>query len=293
MIIFLAISAFAKAQMGTSLVRFSGNQIIYNPGYAGSHGLFSANLNFRQFWIGLPGAPNFFSLNAHSPFFSERSAVGFALQREQFGPMTLSFGNLTYAYQIPLESGILSFGVQAGAIMGVTDWNAIDGHVQPNDPGFGEGRVATTRFDASFGALYRTARFFVGLSARHLTMPRFESVLDTFNDDMWYLQTRMQFLLVGGYNFVLNELWTLRPDLLMRYIHTEPLAVSVGAMVTYDQRFSLGAHFFSTQRALSLSFSAQLFDGFKIGYAYDLHFGRLRSFQQGTHEIFISYSFSH
>jgi hypothetical protein len=59
---FLASTGVANAQLGTPLAQYSGNQLIYNPGYAGSHDLFSANLSLRKLWVGLPGSPSLVSL---------------------------------------------------------------------------------------------------------------------------------------------------------------------------------------------------------------------------------------
>jgi len=285
---FLAATGATHAQLGTPLSQYSGNQLIYNPGYAGTQDLFSANLSIRRLWIGLPGAPNLISLNAHAPFQTERHALGFVYQREEWGPMIGHIVYANYAYKIDLGNSFLSLGLQAGFLNNVIDWDKIDFVTHPNDPGLGKGRTATTSPDINFGAYYHSQNFYLGLSAKHLTMPKFGRIkMD--NGEEWYSQKRIQYFMIGGYNFALSEEWDLRPELLVRYINTMPTTVGAGANVVYLNRFFLGAAFHTGQKSLSFTLKGEIMDGFRIGYSYDIHFGKLQSFQRGSHEISINY----
>jgi len=286
---FLAATAIANAQLGTPLAQYSGNQLIYNPGYAGVHDLFSANLSVRKLWVGLPGSPSLISLNAHAPFESQQNALGFVFQQERWGPMVGNIAHTTYAHKINLKENILSLGLQAGILNNVIDWDRIDHVMDEDDPGLGEARTKTTTLDVNFGAYYQTPSFYAGLSVKHLTMPKFGRLTLEETGEEWYSQKRMQFFLLGGYNFVLSDDWSIRPEMLVRYVRTVPVSVDIGINAVYLNRFFLGTAFHSGQRALSFTLKGEVMDGIRVGYSYDVYFGRIRSFQKGSHEISINY----
>jgi hypothetical protein len=68
-----------------------------------------------------------------------------------------------------------------------------------------------------------------------------------------------------------------------------PVSVTAGANVVYLNRFFLGAAFHTGQRALSITLKGEVMDGIRIGYSYDIHYGKIRPFQRGSHEVSINY----
>jgi len=270
------------------MAQYAGNQLIYNPAFAGAHDLFSANLSFKRLWVGMPNSPQLISFNMHAPFIDQRNALGFIFQRETFGPQAVNLVNVTYAYNFRIGGqNFLSLGVQGGLFNSLTDWNKVDRVKHPEDPFYGEGHWVTSRFDMGFGALFQSRDFYVGLSARHLTAPRFDEIY--FDGDNFHSRIRRQFFLVGAYNFMLGNYFDLRPRVLMRYKQNVPLAVSTGVDFVYLERFSVGVSIMTGLPTLTFAASAELFDGLRIGYAFDMNFGTLGPFQRGSHEIFISY----
>jgi type IX secretion system PorP/SprF family membrane protein len=286
---FLAVAAVAQAQLGTPLAQYSGNQLIYNPGYAGIHDLFSANLSVRKLWVGLPGSPSLISLNAHAPFQSQQNALGFVYQQERWGPMIGNIVHTTYAHKVNLGTHTLSLGLQAGFLNNIIDWDRIEYVMDDDDPGLGYARTSTTSLDVNVGAYYQTPRFYAGFSVKHLTMPKFARLTLEDTGEEWYSQQRMQFFLLGGYNFILSDEWSVRPEMLVRYVRAMPLSVDIGINVVYLNRFFLGTAFHTGQRAVSLTLKGEVKDGIRVGYSYDIHFGRIRQFQRGSHEISINY----
>jgi type IX secretion system PorP/SprF family membrane protein len=291
LIIALAIATNAAfAQTATPMAQYSGNQLIYNPGFAGAHDLLSANLSFRTLWSGIANSPTLISLNAHGPFSGLRHSVGLICQRETLGPQSVHLVNLTYSHKIHVgQRNFLSLGVQAGLFNSITDWNKVTFVRHPDDPGYGhDERWTSNKFDVGVGAHFQARDFYVGMSARHLTAPTFDKVHNVNGDD-WYSQVRRQFFLMGGYNFFVNHYFDIRPRLLMRYKHTVPLAVSAGVDIVYLDRVSFGLNFASGQQALTLALAGEIVEGLRIGYAYDINFGVLAPFQRGSHELFVSY----
>ena len=292
LITFLAFAGISMGQTGTPLAQYAGNQLIYNPGFAGAYNLFSANLSVRHQWINIPNSPTLISFNAHAPFRNQRNAMGFIYQREVWGPQSVHMTNVTYAHKLMLGSGtFLSLGVQAGLFNSVTDWDMLDFVQDPGDIGFGEGRQVTNRFDMNLGAYLQSEDFYLGFSVRHLTAPRFDVMQGQINghDTIVHSITSRQFFVMGGYNFSLTRDLDLRPHFFVRYKEAVPVSLSVGANLVYDNRFFVGSNFMTGQRAVSLVFMAEVMEGLRVGYSFDMHFGIIRAFQRGSHEISVNY----
>ena len=283
-----------KSQTATPMAQYAGNQMIFNPGFAGAHDLFSANLGVRTLWTGVPGSPRLISLNMHAPFIDQRNALGFIYQREEFGPQIVNLVNLTYAYKFYTgENSFISLGVQAGLFNSITDWGLVRFVRHPEDPAYGRGqRLPTNAFDIGLGIYFQAENFYLGFSGRHLTTPKFDeiSLSDNGMGTTVHSHTPRQFFLMGGYNFILTEDFDLRPRFLMRHMYGMPLVVNAGVELVYLNRFGFGTNFASGQRAVSLMGSIELFEGLRVSYAFDMNFGVLRPFQRGSHEILISYS---
>jgi len=288
----LVLTLTARAQTSTPMSQYAGNQLIFNPGFAGAHDLFSANLSFRTLWVGVPASPTLISFNMHAPFIDQRNALGFIFQRETFGPQAINLVNATYAYNFRIGGqAFLNLGMQVGLLNSVTDWSQVTHVTHPEDHGYGAGqRWATNRFDMGLGAFFQAPDFYAGLSVRHLTAPRFdETRRGGENGERYYSRIRRQVFLMGGYNFILNNIFDIRPRLKMRYKGGAPFAVNIGADLVYLDRFSFGMGFTTGTPTFTLAATAKVWDGIRVGYAFDMNFRVIRQFQRGSHEIFLSY----
>jgi len=294
--ILLIVAAFCTkgfAQIGTPLSQFSGNQLLFNPAYAGVYEMLTMNLSLRQQWTQLPGAPRILNFNGHSLIRQSKQAIGLVYTREEYGPIVGNYVYGNYAYRLYTRNGALNFGLQAGILNNVIDWNKFDeyGVDDPTDPGFGTDR-STTRFDLNVGAFYMSDNYYVGFSAKHITRPKFDNTIirDTAGRDAdRYSQMPTDWYLIAGSRFHLDDLWSIRPELLVRYVHTVPLSVNVGAYMYFTNDYSFGVNFMTGQKAVSFVAKAMITNNFRIGYSYDIYMGQVSPLQRGSHEIMINY----
>jgi type IX secretion system PorP/SprF family membrane protein len=278
------------AQIGTPLSQFSGNQIVYNPGYAGIYDLLSINLTVHKSWIQIPGSPQLINLNAHAPFRNQRHAMGLVLQNEAQGPLQGNFALANYAYKMYFGRSVLSFGVQAGVMVHTINWNKITYVTHENDPYKGEGRVNEAKFDAGVGAYYLAPQWYLGFSVRHLNNPKYNFTKKELEDTKWYSEiVRPEFIMIGGYNIQANREWSFRPEAFVRYVHNTPLSVNAGVHAYYVNTYGIGINYLTGQKGVSFQAKAMFGERFRIGYSYDVFFGDLRPYQRGSHEISINY----
>ena len=294
-IILIIIAAFGTkgfAQLGTPLSQFSGNQTLYNPAYAGAYEMLAMNLSLRQQWTQFPGAPRIINFNAHSPIQRSRQAVGLVYTRQEWGPLVGNYVYGNYAHRIYVGQGVLKFGLQAGILNRVTNWNLFDefGVDDPTDITFdpdGTGRSVATKFDAGLGVFFMTENYYVGASAKHITRPKFDHV--RINDTNWHSQMPVDWFFMAGYRHHFNDMWSVRPEVLVRYIPTVPVSVNVGMHMYFTNNYSFGANFMTGQRAVSFMAKAMITDNFRVGFSYDVYFGQVQSFQRGSYEIMVNY----
>ena len=277
------------AQLGTPMSQFSGNQMVYNPGYSGIYDVLSLNLTVHKSWVGIPGSPQLISLNGHAPFKRSRHALGGVFQSEGWGPLTGNFVHGNYSCKMYLRNGILSLGLQAGALHHVVDWDIVRaGHVKdPDDPALGYGREANLRFDANVGIYYLAPKWYIGASVLHINNPKYGMVEIDGVD--YYSQMRAQFIAIGGYSFEIDEQWSFRPELFLRYVPTAPFAANIGLHGYYLNTYSAGINFMTGQKGVSFQIKGTFSEQFRIGYSYNIYYGDIRPYQRGTHEVSINY----
>jgi len=287
----VALSLQGFAQLGTPMSQFSGNQIAYNPAYAGIYDMLSLNLTVHKSWVRIPGSPQLINFNGHAPFKNQRHAMGFVFQNEQWGPLHGNFILTNYSYKMYFDKSILSFGVQAGAMVHTVDWDKIDFVSSPEDPALGQGRQTEARFDVNAGVYYLAPQWYAGFSVMHISSPKygFVEIQGATGLETWYSQMRPQFVFIGGYNIQASRDWSWRPEIFMRYVETTPLSTNIGLHAWYQNIYSLGANFMTGQKGVSFQAKAMLGDNLKIGYSYDAFWGDIRHYQLGSHEISISY----
>jgi type IX secretion system PorP/SprF family membrane protein len=286
----LTISGVGFAQLGTPMSQFSGNQIAYNPGYAGIRDILSVNLTIHQSWISILNAPFMVNFNAHSPIGNRYHSAGLIIQSETYGALSGNFIKGNYSHRVDLGGHrVLSLGLQAGLMIHTIDWDKpfyIE-HPFPLDPTLLTGRTSEVKFDVSTGAVYLTPKGYAGLSVLHLTNPKYGKV--KIEEKEWFSRLRSQFVAIAGYNIKVDHIWSLRPELFMRYVHTTPLSTNVGMHAHYQGKHSFGINYMSGQNGISFQARTLLTPSLRVGYSYDTHLGTIKRYQSGSHEISVNY----
>jgi len=108
------------------------NPYLYNPAEAGGEGFTTLQLNHRQQWRGLDGAPVVSTLTFELPFGSRNGNLGINLRSFDRGLLTTQDIMASFAYRVFLtKTTTLSFGISAGVTTNGIDMAAID---DPDDP---------------------------------------------------------------------------------------------------------------------------------------------------------------
>ncbi len=140
-------------------------------------------------------------------------------------------------------------------------------------------------FDLGAGFTLVTKRFFLGFAANQFTKTAFD--LNTSNS---YFDQRMHWNLLTGYTYNIPGIVELQGMILMKKMAPSPLSIELAMKASLPNNVWVGMHF---RNRSSLGFMAGFLinESFQLGYSIELNTNRLISFNNGGHELILSYQF--
>ena len=285
----LCISSSVEAQLLPLLDQYHVNGLAINPAYAGSHDALSIELSTRYQWVGFEGAPRTLTLSIHSPLRNKKVNLGIILLSDRYGSNQETGFLLNYAYRIPLGQGSFSLGLAAGVSSLSTDMDAFrvlqTGDMLLQDPAR---RAFIPEF--SFGGYYQSDWYFIGLS-----MPLFLSHPVNESNGRYELAfnlSKTNYMLAGGYLFILSENFELQPSFLLRSNPSNNTQLDLNATIIYREKIWLGTTF-RTNGNLTTILQMQATRQLRLGYSYGYEISELSNYQHGSHEAIIIYRFKY
>ena len=263
------------------------NPLRINPSYAGSRGGLSVAAFYRQQWVGLDGAPRTMSLELDAPVLSDKLGLGLFVVNDKIGVTRQTEVMTSYAFRISVGNGTLALGLGAGLVATNTAWSDLI-VLDPGDDYFLIDSKVFVVPDFSFGTYYSGKNYFLSFSIPRLLGYRFD-----FDKNKYSLRVEP-----GNYNYVLNTgyMFPLGPK--ARVMPSALVSYSPGDRLLYDgslhfilyDRVWLGATYRSTGSVTALAQFA-INNQLKMAYSYDVDFGKLGTYNNGSHEVMLRYEF--
>ena len=266
-------------------------QLSVNPGFAGSDGMVNGLILNRYQWVGVEGAPKtlLFSVGAATELLGIQSGVGLNIMSDELGfQKNISVG-IDYAYRKKTRFGDLGMGVSFGfynmAFNGT--WSVPTGTIwtpAESDQTVIDGDVSQLAFDLGLGFFLRSTDYFFGASVTHLNQASivFADVTSTYLARHYYLS--------AGYNITMGDpLFEIQPSVLFK---TDMISYQADMAIdlVYKKRYSAGLNY-RLNDAVGVLLGFEMANGMRIGYAYDIMTSALGSYGNGSHEIYLGYSF--
>ncbi len=266
------------------------NTLTYNPGVAGVSGMICATALNRQQWVGFKGAPSTTLFNISAPFapFRIKSGVGLLIESDNVGfdkDINLS---LSYSYLMDVGTGKLGIGISLGMLNKTLspEWLIPSGDVHTpatGDPLIPENKESIVAFDAGFGMYYKTEKYYAGLSVTHLNQPKIK-----FSKGTPYVSRH--YYLTAGYTLQLpNPSLELLPSL-FAFSDGKVTQFTVTSLVRYNKKVWGGVSYRAGD-ALTGLVGFELYNGIRLGYAYDFTLSDIRKNSSGSHEFLVNYCF--
>ncbi|TAE51023.1 MAG: type IX secretion system membrane protein PorP/SprF, partial [Bacteroidetes bacterium] len=245
----------------------------------------------RYQWMGIEGAPRMAGLSYQNYFESFKSGIGATLVSDQLGPITSSWIDVSYAFQMDLgESLRLRIGVNGGVRQNRLSPNWIYNTFNGEDPIL-PGDVRTVLAPSLGAGLYLTDandKFFVGLSGQDLLEPSIAGLtLQPLTSDS---RIPRSFFLMGGYrfDFGVDGRSSLTPSVMLRTDGIMPPQADVSVRYTYKP-IVLGLNYRFHNDSFSGILGFNVSDRTFLGYAYDYTLSPLNSQRDvNSHEIILT-----
>jgi type IX secretion system PorP/SprF family membrane protein len=276
------------AQQDPMYTQYMENLQTVNPAYAGSKDLLSVMVVARNQWVSLPGAPDTRTLAAHSPISTTNMGLGFSLLSDHIGPVKQTGFYVDYSYRLYFSKNrTLALGLKAGVNFydaSLKDLTTND----PNDPVFANDINRSFLPNFGIGAFFYTNKYYFGLS-----VPKF--IENTINENGVTVQNtsreKLHLFFMTGYVFDVNRIVKFKPSILAKYVKNAPVSVDLSGTVLFYNRLWLGT-MLRLGDSVGGVFQLQVTDQIKIGYSYDFPTNKLGAYNNGTHEVMISYDFN-
>ena len=265
------------------------NGLLINPGYAGARGALSGFLSYRMQWLGITDAPVFQTLSLHAPMKNDRVALGIMGQFMQYGFTRSKSIYATYAYNVRLGEGKLSFGIMGGVDLSNTDYTGIDLN-DPGDPLFQEnGKYVLPNVGA--GIYYYTGKLFAGIS-----VPKFLSYekTETSGVQAYHSFSNYDLIFTAGGLISFSDFLKFKPSVLANYSLKETkklIQLDINGNFILGDLFWIGGSWRTTEQVVVGILQLQITQQLMLGFSYDYPVGTMSSYSKGSAEFILRYEF--
>lgn len=274
------------AQQDPLFTQYMFNKLLVNPAYAGSKELFTIDMLNRTQWVNIDGAPETFTISAHTAMRNKNVGLGLYVFRDALGP-TVTQGLMgTYSYRIYMGSSSLAFGLQFGFSYFDFNWAAMN--LKDQDYLFDPQEIRKITPDANFGIYYQSNQIFLGFSSKQLLQNEFGYAIKDGKSS--FSKLTRHFYMMGGFALPIDDKIVFRPSIMAKYTPHVPVQVDMNASFLFGNVFWVGVSYRSA-KAITFMTEFKISDMLKLGYSYDLYLNELQPFNYGSHEIRLGFEF--
>jgi type IX secretion system PorP/SprF family membrane protein len=265
------------------------NGLMINPAYAGSRGALSTFISYRMQWQNIEGAPVIQSVSLHSPMKNDRVALGVQAQFMQYGYTKAQSVYATYAYNIRVLSGILSFGLKGGFDRSNSDYSRIF-LINPGDPVFSSSEKPYLLPNIGAGVYYYSNKVFAGLS-----VPQFLSYRKTGTGatEAFHSFNNYELIFSAGGLVTFSPGFKFKPSVLIDYSLESGKQLNQldlnGNFILGDIIW-IGGSWRTTEEVAVGIVQVQINPQLMFGFSYDYPVGKMSPFKTGgTSEFILRY----
>lgn len=283
MLLFVGASSLL-AQQQSLYTNYLLNSYAYNAGVVGSQSYMQANMFYRNQWTGFEGAPKTYLISMYGPMKKMKNAgLGGMIMADKTGLISTNTGYLTFAYHVKINKKTkLGLGISAGLKQYKVRLYDVRAYDQGDELLTGNLLTANS-IDANAGLYLHGPNLFVGLSSMNMLN----------NKIRWKNpQGRLSphYYGVIGYNYVIKKDYAIQPSVLVKFTDPVPVQMEYSLKFTYKDWIWLGGTY-REKDAFGTMVGVTLIKKINVAYSYDFSLSTIKKYQQGSHEICLSYYF--
>ncbi|WP_244828258.1 PorP/SprF family type IX secretion system membrane protein [Carboxylicivirga sediminis] len=282
----LLCSGKVSAQQEPLYTQYMFNTVSVNPAYAGTRNAMNLLLLSRMQWTGMAGAPRTYDFTMHTPLNNYKMGLGLSVVSDSHGPVNNYYVNVNYAYRVSLsESLTLSMGIKGGIYNYYV--NLSDINVGDSDVAFMDNVEQRFQPNAGLGLYMYSDKFYVGASVPKLIQTELSGDQSSYGSTS---DLKQHFFLMGGYVFDLNKDLKFKPSLITKVVNGAPPSTDLTGQFLIKDTYWLGATY-RIGDAVAFIGNIRLNKQLMVGYSYDFTVSALNNYNNGSHEIIVSYDF--
>jgi type IX secretion system PorP/SprF family membrane protein len=277
----------SRAQFDPQFSQYMYNESFINPAYAGSHDALSITALGRKQWMGFSGAPTNITLSGHTPIAEDKIGIGVNIMNESIGIMYRNLILVNGAYRLKAGNGTFCFGLQGGASAYTERLSQVN-TIQKNDQQFIQSTPLLWGPNVGGGLYYYTKTWYAGLSAPRMLLNTSlgNSVRTQFTAGS------ISYFITGGYVFSVDEDIKLKPSVMLKAAQGSPIQPEVNVQGIYKDMLWLGLAYRLSDAAVAM-LGYQINPQFRVGYSFDYTLTKLSTYNSGSHELVLNYTFKY
>jgi type IX secretion system PorP/SprF family membrane protein len=279
---------FAKGQQDPMYTQYIFNLQTVNPAYVGFWQTMGVTALSRNQWVGLNGHPTTQTFSFQTPLRSQNVGLGLNVVMDKVGYEKRFTVNADYSYEVMFSDVTsLRFGLKGG----FTNYNHnLNDYVQYpdnlSDPLFQANIENKFMPNFGLGLFLSSSKYFLSLSLPAIIKNNFQSNVNNYSTQ----SEANHVFFAGGLLFDLSENVKFKPTFMTKAVTGSPIQYDLSANFLLAEKFWIGGMYRSGD-AVGAIVQWIFKNKIRLGYAYDFTTTDLRNYQQGVHEVMISYEF--
>lgn len=274
----LLLGGSLNAQTDPSYRQYRFNALTLNPAQAGANSYNDVSVLGSQYWVGMPGAPQTATISGNFKLF-DNFGLGGTIVADENGPVHSINTSLVGAYHLKLTDKLkLSVGLKMSAI----NYNVVTSELATTtagDPDMLENLTTGLSYNAGFGILLYSKKFYFGFSKPRVAAMRFNRM-----DMSMYVDKKSGYIAYTGVDVKLGNKLELRPSVMTMFGNGGPLSLDVNAIFTHNNLVDFGVTY-HLKGGVGAIVGLNIKDKLYVGYSYTYPLNRLNTVTTQSHEI--------
>ena len=273
------------AQQESVFTFYKSQMNLVSPAYVGINNETLWTSSIRNQWSGIEDAPETQTLS-YSTSLGKNMGIGASVINDKTFIEKETFVGVDFSYKIQMNTTTdLYLGIKAGGNFYDVNTTGLESYNIESDQALSS--INTFNPNFGIGAVLKEDKWYVSLS-----IPRLFNTNKAKNQSGIAISAtdRPHVYLSGGYDFVLDPTFVLKPSVMMRYVNGAPVSLDLTTMLQIDTNFEIGG-MYRTDKAFAAMSTFRLNNRFVLGYAYEMSTQPTLASARNTNEIILQVQF--
>lgn len=278
-------TSILMAQQESVFTFYKSQMNLVNPAYVGINNETLWTSSIRNQWSGIEDAPETQTLS-YSTSLGKNMGIGASVINDRTFIEKETFVGVDFSYKIQMNTTTdLYLGIKAGGNFYDVNTTGLESYNIESDQALSS--INTFNPNFGIGAVLKEDKWYVSLS-----IPRLFNTNKAKNQSGIAMSAtdRPHVYLSGGYDFVLDPTFVLKPSVMMRYVNGAPVSLDLTTMLQIDTNFEIGG-MYRTDKAFAAMSTFRLNNRFVLGYAYEMSTQPTLASARNTNEIILQVQF--